>query len=182
MSTVYILDGITSWLEENICKEIELKEAPSKTSAICSVKYVKPKAFAMYVPAFGCEAPSIKPPIPSICVQMIEGEDRPLDFKACMSIRLSFSAWNPGLHTKRGIVERNTEGWRDVHNFVDLAREKIESAAFIANVRVMEEKGIKFGPITEEKSIQDFYPYWFAYIAFDAEYALTRAKEYRNIL
>ena len=36
---------------------------------------------------------------------------------------------------------------------------------------------IKYGPLTEQESIPDFYPFWFAWVSFKINYPLVRNVE-----
>ena len=47
----------------------------------------------------------------------------------------------------------------------------------------LKEKGITFGPVTEQDAVPDFYPYWFAWAEFSVEETLTRnPKSYQHLL
>ena len=79
-----------------------------------------------------------------------------------------------------GIRDR---GWRDAWNFVDTALRLIENAEYLGDLRVIKEKGITFGPVTEQDAVPDFYPYWFAWAEFSIEETLTRnPKSYQHLL
>ena len=71
---------------------------------------------------------------------------------------------------------KNGEGWRDAWNFVDTALRLIENAEYLGDLRVIKEKGITFGPVTEQDAVPDFYPYWFAWAEFSVEETLTRQR------
>ena len=78
---------------------------------------------------------------------------------------------------------KNGEGWRDAWNFVDTALRLIENAEYLGDLRVIKEKGITFGPVTEQAAVPDFYPYWFAWAEFSIEETLTRnPKSYQHLL
>ncbi len=78
---------------------------------------------------------------------------------------------------------KNGEGWRDAWNFVDTALRLIENAEYLGDLRVIKEKGITFGPVTEQDAVPDFYPYWFAWAEFSVEETLTRnPKSYQHLL
>ena len=78
-------------------------------------------------------------PIPSVCVQIVEGTDSLTMSSRSIKIRLCFSAWDPGYHGRdifkpkndgsgayvqwqneeaAAFFEKNGEGWRDAWNFV----------------------------------------------------------------
>ena len=42
---------------------------------------------------------------------------------------------------------------------------------------------VKFGPFTEQESIPDFYPFWFAWVSFSVSYPITRnIRDIENLL
>lgn len=150
------------------------------------------------------DAPKIAAPIPSVCVQLTQGEDDLIEHTRGIKIRLCFSAWDPGYHgpdiyipqgngsgtyiqqynsEAADFFQKNGEGWRDAWNFVDTALRLIENAEYIGDLRVIKELGITFGPVAEQDAVPDFYPYWFAWAEFSVEETLTRhAKNYDHLL
>ena len=147
--------------------------------------------------------PKVSAPIPSVCVQLVQGEDNLTQSSRSIKIRLCFSAWDPGYHRSdifapkvdgsgtyiqkhneeaTVFFEKNGEGWRDAWNFVDVALRKIESAESIGGLRVVKEDKIKFGLFTEQDSIPDFYPYWFAWIELEVEEVILRNPDYSKFL
>lgn len=190
MTTKQIIEDITLWVQENICGNIELKlPDDDKNDGCYELQKVKPAAFPLFVPAKDRMPPNVQAPVPSIAVQILEGKDNLKKGERRIRIRLCLSTWNPGIHPgeklrkvksktafggytyKRGDeseeqYKRNSEGWKDLYNFQDIALSELEKAEFFAGVRIDMEEPITYGPFTEEGVIWDYYPYWNGWIAF----------------
>lgn len=208
MSIVNNLDKVAKWAQENICSKVKLKlPDDDRNDGSYSVQLVSPEAFVLYVPTKDRLPPKATAPIPSICVQLLEGNDDMSSSTGQMKMRFSLSAWNPGTHmagevlvpyrdeegnlrykqwTSDGSKEkfkRNAEGWRDVWSFADTVIRELENAEYIEGLRLVKEEGITYGPYQEDGTFTDFYPYWFAWVGFTLEYGLNRtAKAYHSFL
>ena len=194
MTLVQSIDKVVEWLRENVCSQITLKLPDDyKNDASYDVEFVNPAAFPLYVPGKDRLPPSVPAPIPSVCVQLMEGSDDLLKHKRQLQVRLCLACWNPGVHsgevfhpsesgTATGgysyhlvtgeaaqTYTRNMNGWRDSFNFADLVLREIEGAEYIAGHRLVKESGIKFGLFTEDGNIWDYYPYWHNWITFTLE-------------
>ena len=194
MTLVQSIDTVVEWLRENVCSQITLKlPNDDKNDADYGVEFVHPAAFPLYVPGKDRLPPSVPAPIPSVCVQIMEGDDDLLKRKRQIKVRLCLACWNPGEHggevfhpvgDKKApagysyyvatgeaakTYTRNMDGWRDSFNFADLVLREIEGAEYIAGHRLVKESGIKFGLFTEEGNIWDYYPYWHNWITFTLE-------------
>lgn len=203
MTLVQIMDIVVNWLNDNVCDQIALKlPDDSRNDDDYGVKFVSPAAFPLYVPGKDRLPPSVPAPIPSVCVQLMEGSDDLLKSKRQLQIRLCLACWNPGEHggeifhpqkNPQAIggysyyrvtgeaaekYSRNMEGWRDSFNFADLVLRELENTEYIAGLRVVKESGIKFGLFTEDGNIWDYYPYWHNWIGFTLEAGVvTRPPE-----
>lgn len=194
MTLVQSIDKVVEWLRKNVCSQISLKLPDDyKNDTNYDVEFVTPAAFPLYVPGKDRLPPSIPAPIPSVCVQLMEGSDDLLARKRQLQLRLCLACWNPGEHglevlrprenakalggysyfTENGeaaqTYARNMEGWRDSFNFADLVLRELEGTEYIAGHRLVKETGIKFGLFTEEGNIWDYYPYWHNWITFTLE-------------
>lgn len=199
MTLVQSIDKVVDWLRESVCSQISLKlPDDSKNGTTYDVEYVNPAAFPLYVPGKDRLPPSVPAPIPSVCVQLMEGSDDLLAKTRQLQIRLCLACWNPGEHggevhhTRRNAnalggytyyrvtdetartYARNMEGWRDSFNFADLVLRELEGTEYIAGHRLVKESGIKFGLFTEEGNIWDYYPYWHNWITFTLEAGVVR--------
>ncbi len=205
MSIVTSIETIREWLEKNVCAAVRLK-LPDDNAVDASYPYqlVNPAAFSLFVPSSDRLPPHVPAPVPSVCVQLIEGVDTMIESARKMRIRLYFSAWDPGTHgpdyfkpkndgsggyiqwyndEARAYFRRSGDGWMDAWNFVDTAIRLIENAEYLNGLRVVKEDGIKFGPMAEQDSVPDYYPYWFAWVELAFEEATTRnPKEYNEFL
>lgn len=211
MTNVEIIEGVTAWAQEAICDKLALKLPDDDANdTTFPGDTVTPAAFPMFVPAKDRLAPNIAAPIPSLCVQLKEGKDALLDGKRTLKVRMSLSAWNPGIHGSEYMVPyenqeatggwayrkytqpeaaeiytRNMNGWRDVWNFADKVLQELEGTEYIAGLRLVKEgDGITYGPFTEEGAIWDYYPYWFLWIDFALECGVAHREPeiYKNFL
>ena len=197
MSIVNSIEVIKDWLTENVCQLVKLKlPDDNATDASYPYKLVNPAAFALFVPTKDRMPPKVAAPIPSVCVQLVSGSDDTIKSSRGTKIRLLFSAWDPGYHgpdifKPKGndayiqqyneeattAFEKNSEGWRDAWNFVDIALRAVESVTNIGGCVIDRNTPIMFGPLTEQESIPDLYPFWFAWISFRVKYPLMRNIE-----
>ena len=197
MFVVNVIDTIAEWAKHNICENVTLKLPPKNLEAHddgYSYETVTPPVFPMYVPTSEKLPPSIPSPVPSLCVRFIKGADDMSGGKGYLDVQFCFSAWNPGTHAQDLIgfdgatstgkqdqrnakFERNGDGWRDVWNFVDTARRALESVTNIEGYTIDMQTPVEFGPLTEQESIPDFYPFWFAWLSFRVTFPLRRNNE-----
>lgn len=209
MTLVQSIDKVVAWLRDSVCNQITLKLPDDyKNGTGYDVEYVNPAAFPLYVPGKDRLPPSVPAPIPSVCVQLMEGSDDLLQKKRQLQIRLCLACWNPGehggevLHARPNAdatggysyycvtgeaaqtYARNMEGWRDSFNFADLVLRELEGTEYIAGHRLVKESGIKFGLFTEEGNIWDYYPYWHNWISFtlEAGVVVKTPEKYENLL
>ena len=199
MSVVRVIDTLTEWAKENICEKIKLKVPPlneEANDAGYEYELATPAAFGMYVPTSEKLPPNVKSPFPSVCVRFTKGQDTPSENEGFVDVEFCFSTWDTGLHGKDilkpdglngfkrwsgaeadAYFKRNGEGWRDAWNFVDIALRAVESVTNIGGYVIDRNTPIMFGPLTEQESIPDLYPFWFAWISFRVKYPLMRNIE-----
>lgn len=207
MTIVDIIDRVTKWAEEEICTKVKLK-LPADDHADASYnqeyKLVTPAAFPLYVPTKDRMPPQATAPIPSLCIQLVSGRDQLVKSSGAMKLRFCFSTWDPGTHgldifkpipdtspqeyqqwnTEEAMAYymRRSDGWRNVWNWVDVALRALESTEYIAGYRIIKEEAIDYGPVEEQDSIPDYYPYWFAWISFTIQYGIARIPSYQELL
>lgn len=148
MSIVNSIETVRDWLTAEVCPLVKLKlPDDNATDASYPYKLVNPAAFSLFVPSKDRTPPNIAAPIPSVCVQIVQGDDDLLQSARDIKIRLCFSAWDPGYHgpdifkpkgdgsgtyiqqyneAAASYFVKNGEGWRDAWNFVDTALRLIE--------------------------------------------------------
>ena len=205
MAVVQIIDTLTDWARENVCDKIKLKVPPlpdEPDDAGYEYKLVNPAAFGMYTPTSEKVPPNVHAPFPSLCVRLLKGQENPAQREGFIDVQFCFSTWDTGLHGKdiiqpmgngvyrrwtgaeaNAFFERNGEGWRDAWNFVDIALRELESVSSIGGYVLDLGTPIEFGPLTEQESIPDFYPFWFAWVSFRIKYPLRRnVEEIQNYL
>lgn len=207
MSIVHLIDTITAWADKHICQKVKLK-LPAENLEANDAGYhytlVTPAAFAVYTPTSEKLPPNVHAPIPSLCVRILAGEDHLASNDGIAELQMCFSAWDPGLHgadifhpskdkpgtwerwdteEARQYFRRNGAGWRDIWNFVDVALRVVESTPIIEGYQIEPNAPIKFGPLTEQEAIPDFYPLWFAWLSFKIKYPLVRnIEDYQKFL
>ena len=202
MSVVNIIDRVTDWAQKSICDKIKLKMPPEDELAPADVDYdhnlVTPAAFAMYVPTKDKLPPNVLSPIPSLCVRCREGEESLVSNKGTINMEMCFAAYNPGVYgadilkpvegehlesrqwkgpEADDYFKRYGGGFRDAWNFVDIALREIERTTTIDGIEIERSIPIKYGPLSEQEAIPDFYPYWFAWVSFALTYPLVRNDE-----
>lgn len=206
------IDTAVEWLNANVCSKISLKLPDDyKNDADYDVVMVNPTAFPLYIPGKDRLPPNIAAPIPSICVQLMEGDDDLIGRKRKIQIRLCLACWNPGTHSNELFLPkdnpdalggvsyyrvdgeaaqaytRNMDGWKDSINFADLTLRELENAEYLDGIRIVKEDGIKFGQFIEDgddENVWDFYPYWHFWIRLTLETGITQQTPaaYENYL
>ena len=180
MAVIKQLNIIKNWLETEICPQFKFKQAHDENvDATYPYQLVNPNVFILYVPPK--ELIGEENRVPSICVQFDEGNESLSGAGGSLNIRLQFATFNPGEHTEKSF-KRNTEGWRDVWNLVDYIMERVRSVELIDGIRVLKQNGIKYGPISDQGQIPNFYPYYFAWMTFSVEYGIPSSKAQINAL
>lgn len=195
MSIVKILDDVTAWARQNICSKIELKVPPKNTEPNdegYEHKTANPVTFTMYVPTEDKLPSNIPTAFPSLCVRFLEGVHDLSSMTGTIGIQFLLSTWNPGTYSADTFAvnpddplqwqkdpsaekfERNGEGWRDAWNFTDLAVGAVESVTNISGYEIDRSVSVKYGPLTEQEAVPDFYPFWFTWVTFQLKYPLLR--------
>ena len=209
MTLVESIDKVVEWLNTKVCSQISLKLPDDYTNdKSYNVEFVKPTAFPLYIPAKDRLPPSVPAPIPSVCVQLMEGNDDLLHKKRQLKVRLCLACWNPGEHGAEVLkprknanapggysfynvtgeaaetYTRNMEGWRDSFNFADIVLRELEGTEYIEGLRLVKESEIKFGLFSEEGNLWDYYPYWHNWISFTLEVGIVAKtpKIYKEFL
>lgn len=85
-----------------------------------------------------------------------------------MKLRFLFATWNPGLHYEIDNDRKfkvNTEGWKDAFHFMQVTLRKLLNSNYIGPyLKIKHEDKIQFGPINENETLPNYYPYWCAWI------------------
>ena len=197
MSNVHLIDTITDWVRDNVCARIQLKQPPADLEAANDARLdyqlVTPAAFGMYIPTTERLPPNIRSPYPAVCVRVLNGEDNAVEGTGWADVQLVFCTWDTGLHGEDYIMpngdgthrvwsgeeadaffRRHGEGWRDAWNFADIALRALESVVRIGDYPLERATPIRYGPLTEQEAIPDYYPYWYAWVTFRVQYPLVR--------
>ena len=76
MSIVNSIETVRDWLTAEVCPLVKLKlPDDNATDASYPYKLVNPAAFSLFVPSKDRTPPNIAAPIPSVCVQIVQGDD-----------------------------------------------------------------------------------------------------------
>ena len=191
MAVVNDLEKIVAWLQENVCAGYKLKMPDDRTPGEkYQYKLVEPTAWPLYIPTAERMPKTVVAPYPCILVRIVQGEEFPKEGTETLDIILNFVIWNPGQHgpdvftTNDGenyqqqcleAFVRNMDGWKDTWSFIDRTARIIRGAEYIAGMRVLTEKGLKYGPANEADTLNEMYPYWAAYLQFSLSRGCTPA-------
>lgn len=190
MRVLEVVDSLTQWLNEKVCPGITLKipDDDANTDGY-AVREGNPVAYPLYIPGEGKIPDEGAASAPSICVQVLKGKDSLKSKDRIVSIQLTLSTWNPGMHggeifipenpgaapddltykrEKTGEYRRSMDGYRDVLNFVDHVLNCMAKTEFIDGMRVLKEP-VEYGQFQTDGIIWDDYPYWHMWISFDLE-------------
>ena len=75
MSIVNSIETVRGWLNTEVCPLVKLKlPDDNATDASYPYKLVNPAAFSLFVPSKDRTPPKVAAPIPSVCVQLTQGE------------------------------------------------------------------------------------------------------------
>lgn len=196
MSVVNVIDTLAQWVEASISPNILLKLAPppeADEAGNYDYQLVHPAVFPMYVPTQEKLPPGVHSEVPSICVRFVKGADSVTERSGTMDVQLCLSAWNPGLHGRDILIpledgrcepwnelesktffRKSSDGWRDVYNALDTALRAVESTDCIGPYTIDKSVPVEYGPLTEQETIPDRYPLWFAWIQFRVTFPLRR--------
>ena len=192
---VTVIDSLTEWAKNHICKEIQLKVPPENTDAVDSgyaYTLSNPEALPMYLPPADKLPKGINFTHPSLCVRFLKAGDSLAKDEGYVDIQFIFSVWDPGQHGEDLYLpngdgsyrkqadpgfEKGSSGWRDVWNFVDIARRALESTSSIDGLLIDKNTDIEYGPVTEQEAIVDAYPFWYSWLSFRVTYPLMRNNE-----
>ena len=196
MSIVSSIDTIAKWAEEEICTLVKLKKPPEldePTDELYDYERITPSCFTMFIPneeRLSESVPDMKPPFPSLCVQLQSGEIKGI--QNTMNVMFWFSTWESGTHGKDVLTLNGdgtwTEGkdesfqvlyggWRDAWNWADMAIEKLKKKVRIGNLEILKDVPIKFGPAKEKEDLVDAYPFWFAWLSFSVRETMPTYTE-----
>lgn len=198
MSIVKAIEQVRDWAEKNICEGTRLKvpsEYQGNIANSANYEYkevVTPACFAMFVPSSEKLATDAKPPIPSLCVKLLEGEEYNL------RLQLEFSVWNPGNYGKdilikdpdqrQGVKYRPAEemeneftlyadAWRDVWNWVDKGLRVLQNTkSFGKGVTLDLSSPIRYNPYKDQNEIMELFPFWIAQISFYVNLSMSETR------
>ena len=188
--------ALAQWAMLAICYNIKFKKANDEENATgYRGEYVNPVAFSFFAPRPSDAAKAgLDYLVPSLCVQLLSGEDHLNTSMRELRVRLLLAVWNPGMHKDIDTVaytdldddygfdfhrpegvtpEKRFEATRssgaaDIRNFLDLALGAVEENVFPAGLNLYQgvdkEKVLKYGFVWGDDLATEPYPYWYAWI------------------
>lgn len=202
MSVVDSLETMASWLREHACEGVKLKpmdpDAPEDDAF--DYQLVKPEVHTLMVPSHKHKPPGMVATVPAIVIQLTGIKDDGKTQLREIGLRLSFTAFDPGIHAEDMIVpiegERsskgfgpvyrlddgrkftvNYDGWRDAFNFMDRAVRVIESAGAIGDYPLKPGSEINLGNYEYQDSADELYPFWLCWCSLTVLEPLVRNHE-----
>lgn len=185
-----VIEALTNWTQENICNSTQLLE-PSESAMSSEYNLVTPKAFALYVPPKDQLPPDVETQVPSVCLQLKEGQDDMRENTRRLKIRFAFSTYRPGSYEEvegeEGQTEvkftRNADGWKDIWLWVSKSINKIQTEMYIEGVKVDRTTPIKYGHFTIDDALALAYPMWYAWAEVTVICGISsKANSYNTLL
>lgn len=183
MSIDLVLKEVQTFFNEEICANFTFKRPPSvegMDTENYDYELVQPQAYLMYPPT--------KDKLPSVTIQVDEGEVSRNTSSGELKLRFLFGTWSNGRHyinseTGARCFEDNSEGWHDAWNFVDRAIDVLcHTTHFGDKVRIKHEDRIRVGGMKEDNVLANYYPYWFAWVTCTVQYGQISSNEDTNDL
>ena len=185
-----LIDNLTKWVYYNLCYDVELLKPTDKRMS-SDYNLVTPKAFALYIPPKDQLPPDIEVQIPSVCLQLLNGEDDMTSEMRNLSFRLSFSTYRPGTFedvtddegNTETVFVKNADGWKDLWLWVSRSLNKLQSDLYIEGVKVDTSTPMKYGHFQIDENLVDAYPMWYAWIELTVTCGISqKTHDYNNYL
>ena len=199
MSITRSLEEMGAWLKAAICKDVKLK--PMSPDAPQNQRFdyhlVEPEVHVLYVPSHIDRPPEMEATVPAIVLQLMESKDDLKTQTRDLVVRLSFTAWDPGLHGQDILepvgegryqtgppskLRPSVDGWRDAYNFMDRALRVIENSERIGALGLKRDEGITFGNYEWQDAPNELYPFWLCWCKCTVQETLTRNRELEEYL
>lgn len=188
MKVEHIMNDLTQWCQENICDKVHfLKPDERNAGTGYTPEWINPTAFPMFIPSKDMLPPDVQTKYPAMCVQLIDGEDDLKEKKMSLDIRISLAIWNPGtykVNEAKYELTRDTSGAKEILRFLDFTKETLNKNMYIEGCRIDRDTPMKFGFFTQEETLVNAYPEWYAYITFrmTCGMAASRNNIYKDLL
>ena len=171
------IESLCRWFQRAVCDKVRYLSPPPDERVDGKAALVHPKATPfVFAPVNGDGESNC----PALVVQVMEvAENGGVDE---MRIKLQFCVWNPGLLKGEmyepqgdksfvrvdGAHARGYDGWMDLWNFMGRAVREMHGAADLGGLVLDRDKGIRYGPASEDGLLLDTYPYWYGWAEFYA--------------
>lgn len=165
-----ILEAFESFCKEHVIPEIKL-QAPNDDN-VKAYDLMHPNVFVGWVPPpnqledVPFQLPDgIKRAIPAVVIGMDDGDDDGSD--AGLTIRMTFITYSPGHYPAPGSVIPNFKGYRDLLNFMFIARQQLSTHYLIGGGKTAAQKPHRWGMYQQQP-----VPYWVGWLTFRATAAI----------
>lgn len=165
-----ILEALETFCKEHVVPRIKL-QAPNDDN-VKAFDLMHPNVFIGWIPPpnqledVPLQLPDgVKRTIPAVVIGMDDGDDDGND--AGLSIRMTFITYSPGHYPVEGGVIPNFEGYRDLLNFIFIARQQLSSRILVEDGKTSAQKPFRWGMYQQQP-----IPYWVGYLTFRATAAI----------
>lgn len=180
MSTVTVLEEIQAFLKENVCNSIKLKKPDDDN--VDKFELINPNVFIMEFPSKNFLPKNVESIVPCIMVNFEDGNDD--GDTADVNIRLMLIIYNPGLHAANSdgdiVVTPDGNGWIDLLNFIDKAKNEILKKQFLNGVAI--KYPLKWGTYQKEEQAPESRPYFYGWITFSVKQQSYSKSEIDKLL
>jgi hypothetical protein len=159
MTTMNALNNVAAALRQALASmmldKAESQPGDEKVTPVISVGYAPPRNSDMSGYGQGYHAP---------CVIVGMGESGGTDDgkEASMPVMITFGTYSPGGLVGDGLMELNNEGYIDLINLIDRAKNALSACPVLEHTTV--EKPLSWGMYPDQP-----YPYWYGWLSFDAK-------------
>lgn len=191
MTTVELVEGFTTWLNENVCGLIKLKRPPlddtGRGEFDVVYEQVSPVAYPFFSATKETLPKGVKTPVPSIEVALKEGKET--GSAGTLNIDLIITTWCDGIYyTQKAIPEcasandeadlasgiyraRTQETWRDVQNTIDVLIRELSLNPFVCDgaLKIDKDAGFTFNLFSDSS-----FPYIHGKLSIVARYIAAR--------
>lgn len=165
-----ILESLESFCWKRVSPKIKL-QSPNDDD-IREYDLMNPNVFVGWIPPpnqledVPLQLPDgTKRAIPAVVIGMDDGDDDGSD--AGINIRMTFITYSPGHYLEEGGVIPNSKGYKDLLNFIFIARQQLSTHYLVEDGKTAAQKPFRWG-VYQQQPI----PYWVGYLTFRATAAV----------
>ncbi|MHC1683687.1 MAG: hypothetical protein AB6733_12135 [Clostridiaceae bacterium] len=153
-----ILEALKQFITKNITRNIKVEKPPDEGNIKNNYELVNPAVYIGWIPPknyltdYGYTVPGL--------LIMSDGGEDSFD-EAYVNIRIGITTYDPGFTDSQNTIP-NTKGYKDLINIIQKFRLEIAKVSTIENITTIQGP-IKWGVYEEQN-----YPFWNAWITFQA--------------